>query len=136
MRRARERGASERTELGRAKAVGGSGITTSDGGVGTDDESIITGKSTRARRKTRRMKSRMSYMQQVRSVFERLLGQLELALLGGLEDVADTRLENEWRTLDCPAMVRMFVNKHKVFARFVLEAASHEEAVGSLMTLQ
>jgi hypothetical protein len=78
----------------------------------------------------------MSYMQQVRPVFERLLGQMELALLGGLEDVANTRPENEWRTVDCPAMVRMFVSKQKVFARFVLEATSHEEAVWSLVTLQ
>ena len=122
-------------ELGGAKAAGGSGITTSDRGLRTGDESIITGKSIRATRKTKRMKSRMSYMQQVKPIFDRLLGQLELALLGGMEDVADTRSENEWRTMDCPAMVRMFVNKRKVFARFVLEAASHEEAVGSLLTL-
>jgi len=78
----------------------------------------------------------MTYMQQVRPVFERLLGQLEMALLGGLEEMANVRTENEWRTVDCPAMVRMYVNKQKSFARFVLEATSHEEAVGSLMTLQ
>ena len=78
----------------------------------------------------------MSYIRQVKPVFERLLGQLELAILGGMEDVTYTMTENEWRTMDCPAMVRLFVNKQKVFARSVLEAASHEEAVGSLMNLQ
>jgi hypothetical protein len=87
-----------------------------------DDESIITWKSTRARRKSRRMKSQLE-------------GQLVPALLGGLEDVTDTRSKNEWRTVDCPEIVRMLVNMQKVFARFVLEAASHEEAVGSLITL-
>ena len=82
------------------------------------------------------MKSRISYMQHVKPVFEKLLGQLDLALLGELGDVADIRTESEWRTADCPAMTRLFVNKQRDFARFVLEAASHEEAVGSLMTPQ
>ena len=104
--------------------------------MGIHEEKTMTGTSTRARRKTRRARGRMTYMQQVNPVFERLLCQLELALLGGVEDVADIRTENEWRIVECPAMVRMFVNKQKSFARFVLEAASHEEAVGSLMTLQ
>jgi hypothetical protein len=75
-------------------------------------------------------------MHQVKPVFERLLGQLELALLGGMEDVADVRQENEWTTADCPAMVRLFVNKQRGFARLVMDPASHDEAVGSLMTLQ
>ena len=96
----------------------------------------MTGATTRAKRKTRKTRDRMTYMQQVKPVFERLLGQLELALLGGMEDVADIRTENELRTVDHPAMVRMFVNKQNSFARFGLEATSHEEAVGSLMTLQ
>ena len=57
-------------------------------------------------------------------------------MLGGLEEVADIRTENERRIVDCPTMERMFVNNKKSFAKFVLEAASHEETVGSLMTLQ
>ena len=61
---------------------------------------------------------------------------MELVLLGGIEVVADTRTENEWRTADCPTMVRLSVNKQKEFARFVLEATSHEEAMGSLMNLE
>ena len=61
---------------------------------------------------------------------------MELVLLGGLGDIADIRTENEWRSADCPAITRHFVNKQREFAKFVMEAGSHEEAVGSLMTLQ
>ena len=68
----------------------------------------------------------MIYIQQVKPVFEKLLRQLELALQEGMENVADVRQENEWTTTDCPAMVRLFVNKQREFARFVMEATSHD----------
>ncbi len=66
----------------------------------------------------------------------KVVGAVGIGITGGLHDVAGVRTENEWRSVDCPAIVQMFVNKQKGFARYVLEAASHEEAVGSLMTLQ
>jgi hypothetical protein len=135
-RRAEGRGTTDMIGYRRTETASGSGITTTEGGVGTYDESTMTGATTRARRKMRRAKMRMSYMQQVKPVFEMLLGHLELVLLGGMEGVTDTRTENEWRTADCPTMVRLFVNKQKEFVRFVLEATSQEEVVGRLMTLQ
>jgi len=112
------------------------GPASAEEGMGTDEETTITGATAKTRRKTRTARGRMTYLQQVRPVFEKLLGQLELALLGGLEDVTDIRTESEWRTVECPALVRLFVNKQRGFARFLLEATSHEEAVGCLMTLQ
>jgi hypothetical protein len=54
---------------------------------------------------------RMGYMQQVNPVFEMLLGQSELALLGGLGEVTDIKTESEWRTADCLAITRQFVKK-------------------------
>jgi hypothetical protein len=129
------RGAADTSRSLGAQEAGGDGLASAERGMGTDKEMNMTGATARTRRKARKTKGHMTYMQQVKPVFERLLGQLELALLGGVEEVADIRTEREWRTVECPAMVRMPVNKQKGFARFVLEAASHEEAVGSLMTL-
>ena len=61
---------------------------------------------------------------------------MELVLLGGLGEIADIKTESEWRAADCPTIRRQFVNTQKGFAKFVLKAGSHEQAVGSLMTLQ
>jgi hypothetical protein len=55
----------------------------------------------------------MGYMQQVKPVIERLLGQMEMALLGGMEDAAHVYQETKWTTADCPAIVRLFVNKQR-----------------------
>jgi hypothetical protein len=120
---------------GAAQGEGGAGAASTGRRMGTEEESNITGAASKARRRARKTRGQMTYLQQVKPVFERLMGQLELALMGGLEEVTDIRTDSEWGTVDCPALVRMFVNKQRGFARFVLEAASHEEAVGSLMTL-
>ena len=66
---------------------------------------------------------------------ERLLGQLELALLGGMEDVVNISMEPEWRTMDCPTIVRHFVNKQREFARFLMAASSTDEVVGAVKSL-
>ena len=59
--------------------------------MGTDEETNMTGATARTRRKTRTTRGRMTYLQQVKPVFERLMGQLDLALLGGMEEVTDIR---------------------------------------------
>jgi len=64
------------------------------------------------------------------------LGQLELALFGGMEEVNEIRIEAEWTTVDCPAIVRLFINKQREFARFVMVASSQHEVVGAVMKLQ
>jgi len=52
-RRAEGRGTTYMVGYRRTETAGGSGITRTEGGVGTHDESNIGGASTRARRKTR-----------------------------------------------------------------------------------
>ena len=78
----------------------------------------------------------MGYKQEVRPIFERLLGQLELALLGGTEEVVSKNTESEWSIVDCPALVRLFMNKQREFARFIMSASSKAEAVGELINMQ
>ena len=78
----------------------------------------------------------MGYKQQVKPIFERLLGQLELALLGGMEEEVSIRTETEWATVECPAIARLFVNKQREFARLGMDAANHDEAVGVVMNLK
>ena len=88
----------------------GIGITSSEVGAKTGNDSKMIETSTKFRKKARKIKPRMDYMQQVNPVFERLMGQLELALLRGMEDATDVLQETEWTTTDCPTMVRLFVN--------------------------
>ena len=45
--------------------------------------------STKVREKARKSRTRMGFMQQVKPIFERLLGQMELALLEGMEDAVN-----------------------------------------------
>ena len=63
------------------------------------------------------------------------MGQLELALLRGIEELVGIRTDTEWTTVGCPAIVRLFVNKQREFAKFIMAASSHDEAVGALMNL-
>jgi hypothetical protein len=114
----------------------GSGITQADSAALTASGSEGTRMSTRGRKKARRTQTRMGYKQQVKPIFEILLGQLELALLAGMEDTASIRSETKWTTVECPAIVRLFVNKQREFARFLMDAGSYDEAVGSLINLQ
>ena len=113
----------------------GSEATSTDGAAITESGLEITGARPRDKRKARRSRTRMGYKQQVKPIFERLLGQLELALLGGMEEVVGIRTEMEWTTMECPAIVRLFVNKQREFARFVMDASSQDEAVGAVRKL-
>jgi len=36
---------------------------------------------------------------------------MELILLTGIDEVADEAHEKEWSDVDCPALVRLFINK-------------------------
>jgi hypothetical protein len=78
----------------------------------------------------------MGYKQQLKPIFERLMGQVELALMGRMEEFESRRVEEEWNTVDCPAIVQLFVNKQREFARFIMAASSQDEAVGDVMKLQ
>ena len=78
----------------------------------------------------------MGYKQQLTPTRARLLGQLELALMGRLEELESKRTEEEWCRVDCPAIVQLFMNKQKEFARFLMAAANQDEAVGAVMKLQ
>ena len=118
------------------EGVGGNTTTSTNDEANTDGGSGITGNRGQGKRKAKRTRSRMGYKQQVRPMFERLLGQLELALLGGMEEVVSKSTESEWSTVDCPALVRLFMNKQTEFARFIMAASSKAEAVGELINMQ
>ena len=75
-------------------------------------------------------------MQEMRPVIERLLGQMELMLLTGIDEVADEAQEEEWSEVECPTLVRLFINKRGEFARWILDATSREEAVRVLQGMQ
>ncbi len=96
----------------------------------------MTEKSAEVKRRAKKGKTGQTYMQQVKPVFKRLLGQLELVLLGGMDDEEDVRHEIEWTSADCFAIVRLFVNNQKEFARCMMEAASRDEVVGRIMNMQ
>jgi hypothetical protein len=49
-----------------------------------------------------------------------LLGQLETALVTGMEEVPGERIEKEWDNVACPAIVQLVVNKHELFVRALL----------------
>ena len=68
----------------------------------------------------------------MRPVIERILGQMELMLLTCMDEVADEAHEPEWSDVEFPALVKLFVNKRGEFARWILDAANREEAVGIL----
>jgi hypothetical protein len=72
----------------------------------------------------------------MRPLIERILGQMELMLLTGMKEVAYEAQEAEWCEVECPALVRLFVNKRGEFVRWILVAASREEAVGVLQGMQ
>ena len=86
---------------------------------------------------TRKKKIRTAtYKHEMRPVIERILGHMELMLLTGMDEVADEAQEEEWSDVECPALVRLFVNKRGEFARWILDAASREEVVGILKGMQ
>jgi hypothetical protein len=60
--------------------------TSADGVAIMESGSENTGTRAKDKRKTILGRARMGYKQQVKPIFERLLGQLELALLGGMEE--------------------------------------------------
>jgi hypothetical protein len=47
----------------------------------------------------------------MRPVIERLMRQMELILLTGMDEVVDVEHEEEWSDAECPALVRLFINK-------------------------
>jgi hypothetical protein len=49
-----------------------------------------------------------------------LLGQLETALVTGMEEVPGERNEPVWVNVACPAIVQLVVNKQELFARALL----------------
>ena len=51
-------------------------------------------------------------------------------------EVADEAHEEEWSDVECPAIVRLFFNKRGILARWMLDAASREEAVGIMKGMQ
>jgi len=61
---------------------------------------------------------------------------MELMLLTCMDEVADEAQEEEWSDVECPALVRLFVNKRGEFARWILDAANREEAVGRMKGMQ
>jgi len=61
---------------------------------------------------------------------------MELMLLTGMDEVADEAHEPEWSDVECPALVRLFVNTRGEFARWILGAANKEEAVGIMKGVQ
>jgi hypothetical protein len=61
---------------------------------------------------------------------------MELILLTRMDKVADEAQEEEWSDVECPALVRLFVNKRREFARWILDATNREEAVGILKGMQ
>jgi hypothetical protein len=61
---------------------------------------------------------------------------MELILLTGIDEVADEAHEKEWSDVGCPALVRLFINKRGEFARWILDAANREEAVGVMHRMQ
>jgi hypothetical protein len=88
-------------------------------------------RSTPGTSSTRKKKKKTeTYKQEMRPVIERLLGQMELMLLTGMGEVDDEAHEDEWSDVECPALVKLFVNQRGEFARWILDAASREEAVG------
>jgi hypothetical protein len=86
---------------------------------------------------TRRKKKKIaSYKQEIKPVIERLLGQRKLMILTGMDEVEDEAQEEELSEVECPAYVQLFINKRGVFARWIMDVASREEAVGVLQGLQ
>jgi hypothetical protein len=67
----------------------GSGVTSTEGAAKTENGSDMAVTSTKVREKARKSRTRMGFMQQVKPIFERLLGQMELALLEGMEDAVN-----------------------------------------------
>ncbi len=52
------------------------------------------------------------YKHEMKPLIERLLAQMELILLTGMEEVADGGQEDEWNDAEYPALVmRLFINK-------------------------
>ncbi len=66
-----------------------SGVTSTDVEARTEDGSDMTRARIKVRRRARKSRARMGYMQMVKPIFERLSGQMELALLCGLDDMTD-----------------------------------------------
>jgi len=86
---------------------------------GTED----TGAPSSARTgQTARMSKRKvgGFFQRLKPVMEGLLGQLETALVTGMEEVPGERNEKECDNVACPAIVQLVVNKHELFVRALL----------------
>jgi hypothetical protein len=132
------------TDVNRQQTDQGEGTSGRAGNATSSEEettvaetgSGITGNRHKDRRKPRRSRMKIGYKQQLKPILERLLGQLELALMGRMEEVESRRTEEEWSIVNCPAIVQLFVNKQREFARFLMAATNQDETVGAVMKLQ
>ena len=55
---------------------------------------------------------------------------MKIILLTDMKEVADVEQEEECSDAECFALVRLFNNKRGEFARWMMDAANREEAVG------
>ena len=59
----------------------------------------------------KRQKKKATYKQKRKPVIERLMAQMDLILLTGMDEVADAEQEEKWSNAECLALVRLFINK-------------------------
>jgi len=86
---------------------------------GTEDAGAPS--SARIGRKTSKGKNKSGgVLQRPKPMMDGLLGQLETALVTGLEEVPGERNETEWVNVACPAIVQLVVNKQELFVRALL----------------
>ena len=88
-----------------------------------------TGSNARTKATWKKHRKKASCKHVVKPLIERLLAHMELMLLTCMEEVADINQEEEWRDAECPALVKLFINKRGEFARWMVDAANREEAV-------
>ena len=110
--------------------AGGDEAEAAEGGASAAATSNRTRSTAGAKVQRKKKKKTASYKQDMRPRIERILGQMEIMLLTGMDEVAGEAHEEEWCDVECPALVRMFVNKRGEFARWIMDATSWEEAVG------
>jgi ribonuclease HI len=94
-------------------------------------KSTIGAKTTR-----KKQRKKASYTQEMKPVTERHLGQMELILLTGMDEVANMAQEKERSDVGCPALAILLTNKRGEFARWMQDASNREEAVGVMQGMQ
>jgi hypothetical protein len=87
--------------------------------AGTEDTAARGSRRT-GQKVTRKKKKLGGFFQRLKPVMEAILGQLEAALVTGMEDVPGERNEEEWASVACPAIVKLMVNKQELFVKALL----------------